>query len=227
MEDLTHDYRGLVGPQDRVDLCGTLHDMHVSFEKISAHPDASKLLRFDREFVEKLLGYSRKSLEANRGGPSGPAIGALLKDWTKVADVFRAAADAIERSEPLILIHGDCNITNAMRHKRSGEFKILDLEWAGWGLPHQDLVSALKGASADIEARCLAEFSRRRGVGRIERDSNIYRYCAIQRALLDAGFIGMQMLDAKARTPKWFPGLIDSSSTKALEISRLLDIGRI
>jgi hypothetical protein len=227
MEDLTRDYRGLVGPQDRIDLCGILQDMHASFEKISALAVTRTLLRFDRDFVEKLLGYSQKSLEAHRGGPSAPAINALLNDWTDVTAIFRAAADAVNRSEPLILIHGDCNITNAMRHKRTGEFKIIDLEWAGWGFPHQDLVSALKGAPADIEARSLAEFSRRRGEGRLERDTNIYRYCAIQRALLDAGFIGMQMLDAKARTPKWFPDLIDSSCNKALELSRLLKISKI
>jgi hypothetical protein len=114
-----------------------------------------------------------------------------------------------------------------MRHKRSGEFKILDLEWAGWGLPHQDLVSALKGAPVEIEGRCLAEFSRRRGDGRLARDSNIYRYCAMQRALLDAGFIGMQMLDASARTPKWFPRLIDRSCAKALKLSNELEISSI
>ena len=105
--------------------------------------------------------------------------------------------------------------------------KILDLEWAGWGMPHQDLVSALKGASKELEMRCLEEFSRRQGNGPLERDLNIYRFCGIQRALLDAGFIGMQTLDERARTPKWFPSLINDSCAKALELSRLLEISKI
>jgi hypothetical protein len=37
----------------------------------------------------------------------------------------------------------------------------------------------------------------------------------------------MQILDAKARTPKWFPRLIEESCTKALELSRILEIGKI
>jgi hypothetical protein len=227
MEDLTQNYRGLVGAQDRMNLCGALPDIHDSFKRIAAHPDAQSLLRFDRDFAERLLTYSKNSLEANQGAQSGTAMNALLHDWTNFADVILASADAIYRSEPLILIHGDCNITNAMRHKATGELKILDLEWAGWGVPHQDLVSALKGASSDLEMRCLEEFSHRHGNRRPERDLNIYRYCGIQRALLDAGFIGMQILDAKARTPKWFPRLIEGSCTKALELSRILDIGKI
>jgi len=227
MEDLTQNYRGLVGPQDRINLCRTLPDMHASFRRIAAHPDTHKLLRFDRDFTERLLVYCRKSLEANQGAQSRSAIDALLNDWTNFAAVFRASADAIYRSEPLILVHGDCNISNAMCHMATGDLKILDLEWAGWGMPHQDLVSALKGAPAELETRCLEEFSRSQGSGRLDRDLNIYRYCGIQRALLDAGFIGIQILDAKARTPKWFPRIINDSCTKALELSRLLQISKI
>ena len=227
MEDLTQNYRSFVGPQDRANLCLTLPDVHASFETLAVHPDARKLLRFDRDFAERLLAYSKKSLEANRVAQSGSAIDTLLNGWTNFASAFRAGADAVYRSEPLILVHGDCNITNAMRHKTTGGLKILDLEWAGWGMPHQDLVSALKGASKELEMRCLQDFSHRRGNGRLERDLNIYRFCGIQRALLDAGFIGMQTLDEKARTPKWFPSLINDSCANALELSRLLEISKI
>jgi hypothetical protein len=227
MEDLTQDYRGLVGPQDRMNLCRMLPDIHASFKTIAAQPDARKLLRFDRDFTERLLAYSRESLEAYRRAQSGPAVDALVNDWINFAAVFRAGADAIYRNAPLVLVHGDCNISNVMRHRTTGHLKILDLEWAGWGLPHQDLVSALKGAPEELARHCVKEFSLRDGNGRLEHDLNIYRYCSIQRALLDAGFIGMQMLDAKARAPKWFPQLINDSCTTALETARLLDSSRI
>ena len=227
MEDLTQDYRGLVGPQDRINLCRTLPDIHDSFKSIAATPDARKLLRFDREFSERLLTYCRNSLEANCDKQPSPEMDALLSDWTNFAAAFRAGADAIYRSEPLVLIHGDCNITNAMCHMATGKLRILDLEWAGWGLPHQDLVSALKGTSEALEEECLEEFNRNHRHGGPVRGLNIYRYCGIQRALLDAGFIGIQILDAKARTPQWFPRLISDSCTKALELSRLLDVSKI
>jgi hypothetical protein len=227
MEDLTQNYRGLVGGQDRMNLCHALPDIHDSFKRIAAHPEARSLLRFDRDFAERLLTYSKKSLEANQGAQSDTAIGALLSDWANFSAVILAGADALYSREPLILIHGDCNITNAMRHKATGDFKILDLEWAGWGMPHQDLVSVLKGAPEELAMRCLDEFSRRQGNAGLERDLNIYRYCGIQRALLDAGFIGMQILDAEARTPNWFPRLIDDSCKKALELSRKMEIGKI
>jgi hypothetical protein len=227
MEDLTQDYRGLAGPDDRTSLCRVLPDVHASFRRIAGHPDTRPLLRFDREFAERLLPYSRRSLEANRTAEAAPAVGALLDAWPEFSMKVLAAADAVHRSEPLILIHGDCNITNAMRHRTTGAFRILDLEWAGWGLPHQDLVSALKGAPDHLAERCLGEFSRRLGEDRLEHDRNIYRYCAILRAILDAGFIGNQILDARARAPKWFPRLIDESCTRALQLSRSIDVGRI
>lgn len=227
MEDLTRDYRGLSGPEDRASLCRLLPDIHASFRRIAGHPDTRGLLRFDREFAAQLLPYSVRSLEANRKTGVTPAVAALLDAWPEFSAKFLAAAEAVYRSEPLVLIHGDSNITNAMRNRTTGAFKILDLEWAGWGLPHQDLVSALKGAPDDLAERCLGEFSGRLGADRLDRDRNIYRYCAMLRAILDAGFIGNQILDARARTPKWFPRLIEESCTRALQLSRSIDVDRI
>ena len=207
MEDLTQTYRVLVSDQDRVSLCRALPKIHATFESLASHPDSQNLLKYDRMFADWLLVYSLKSLQALQELQLGPSIDCLLNDWETFSDIFHAGTEAVYKTQPLTLIHGDCNISNAMCHKDKGSFKILDLEWAGWGVPHHDLVSALDGAPAELKARCVEDFSINQGKGRLDRDWHIYCYCAIQRALLDAGFVGKQILNSTARTPKWFPSL--------------------
>ena len=222
MEDLSATHRALTSFNDRHQLCRALPAMHESFKDLADQAPFQQLARFDRAFNERLLTYTWQGITAYQQSRPSPQVDALLADWRRVATRIQTNADEVYRNEPLTLIHGDCNLSNAMCDKRSGAIKVLDLEWAGWGLPHQDLASVLHGAPEELEAQCVAEYSASQGADRLARDWRNYRFCVIQRALLDAGFIARQMLDRTARVPQWFPNLINASCANVMQMSRVM-----
>jgi len=222
MEDLTLRYRSAAGDADIVTLCDQIPDIHETFATIATHPDTKSLPVFGYDFAKMLLQYGKRSLDAYQRARPDPAVDALLKSWDEFTSNYHEYADVTYREQPLILIHGDCHTSNVMYPLDGGTIKVLDLEWAGWGLPHHDLAVALNRAPKHIELQCVTSFSRRQGPGRLDADWIIYRVCRIERALLDAAFIARQTLYAEARMPSWFPELIARSCTVCLDLSRAL-----
>jgi thiamine kinase-like enzyme len=69
--------------------------------------------------------------------------------------------------------------------------KVIDFEWLGFGLPHMDLATALKGSPA-VRDQCIEIFSERLGLRSYEDDRRLFLFCAWQRALLDTAFRAKQ-----------------------------------
>jgi thiamine kinase-like enzyme len=80
--------------------------------------------------------------------------------------------------------------------------KVVDWEWAGIGVPHADLASLLKRVSPDDERGALEIFSRGYSQLGAEDHLRLFRWCQLERRLLDAGFIARQQMASTRQLPR-------------------------
>ena len=225
MEDLSGQFRTFINEADRDHLCAALPEIHQSFESWFSTEERERLLRMDRDFADRLIDYAHESLTEYRTKQPDQSVDALLADWPQFSAVFRRSADTAYGNQPLMLIHGDCNASNILFHRKTKAIKLIDLEWAGWGFPHHDLVSILRGIEPSLETQHLKRFSSGLGPDREDLDREIFRHCGLQRALLNAAFVGKQLLNADDNGPQWFASFVNDACGDALRISRSLAQG--
>jgi hypothetical protein len=72
--------------------------------------------------------------------------------------------------------------------------RVVHWEWLGLGLPHQDLAALLKQTPPLLEERAIAAYAERDGSRTAEEHRELYRWCKLERALLDASFLAIQAM---------------------------------
>ena len=216
MQDLSLDHRNCVGARDTIAICAILPELHRAMQAAAAAAPQAPLVRFDRDFDSQLLGYASRSLEAYQSARADPSVEELLRNWTAVAALYARSSEAAHALQALTTVHGDFNTSNVMVHRGNGSIKVLDLEWAGWGLPHVDLASALIQAPSDLEEECLARFNRQLGDRPLAEDRLIYLHAVLHRSLLNASFVAKQSLCVDKGAPAWFPEFVSRASRNAL-----------
>jgi aminoglycoside phosphotransferase (APT) family kinase protein len=119
-------------------------------------------------------------------------------------------------------IHGDYNRSNVHLHARdAAETKVVDWEWAGIGVPHADLAALLKLVDPEHERAVLDVFMSGNPVLDAETHWRTFRWCQLERRLMDAGFLARQQM-ASPRRVRWLEAYIDRAAADVLQsIQRL------
>lgn len=212
IEDLSTSHRVAAGP-DCVRCAAFLPTLQRELADDFAQSDDA-LLRFDGPFWERLLPYADESLR--RFEPTHPERGALaLAELLPALDglrqrVLEATASSNEDAR-IVAVHGDYNLSNILVPRRGGELKVVDWEWCGFGLPHADLASLLKGIDRKTETAALTAFSERLPSTPERRHLELYRWCQIERGVLDAAYLARQATGTQHATGLDFPSCIESS----------------
>lgn len=156
------------------------------------------LLDYGPDFMASVPGYAFEGLRMLAAGDHAPddlqAPGST--DEAVVRRRCERARVLVEARVPLGPVHGDLNPTNVWADPYGDDVRVVDWEWAGIGLPHLDLVSALKRAPADLEGAAVLRFHALQGESTLADDVVAYRWCRLQRYLLDAGFFARQLAGA-------------------------------
>jgi len=93
--------------------------------------------------------------------------------------------------------------------------KLIDWEWAGFGVRHSDLASLLKYVSPELEFKALAIYQQRCGQRNLVEENLIYQWCKLQRGIFDAAFFAKEKIES-IRPPKM---KLDGHIERALERS--------
>ena len=198
LEDLSSAYRkGDRTDPDRIVICGVLPDLHADLNLLKDELGAANLPVFDQRYAMHVLRYAGETLKASAETFDSPEVVALVAQWSEMAPAYEKAAQWSYQEQPLGLIHGDYNPSNVMLGRGHDGAKVIDFEWLGFGLPHMDLATALKGSPA-VTDRCVSTFSERLGQRSREEDRQLFLFCAWQRGLLDAAFRIKQSQKTKA-----------------------------
>lgn len=203
LEDLSQNFHKLYTLDDISRFCSMLPRLHQALSEWSKELKPIGLLMFGKGFSQALQEYARENLERYGQQSSDPELLSVLNCWSPISELHLSPEFLVHQpNEP---IHGDTNYTNIHIHNRDPyQFKIVDWEWAGIGLPHADLASLLKGMPEDIVEPSIRKFlgSTRNPNPCLnpaltpEENKRLYLWCQLERGLLDAAFLTAQHLNA-------------------------------
>jgi aminoglycoside phosphotransferase (APT) family kinase protein len=213
VEDLSDRFR-VAAPADCVRCAEFLPELQEALSADFAEDENPAFLHFDDQFWNDLLVYAEGSLRAF--APEHPDSGAsaladLLPALNELRSIVLGDSAAPRDDASLVPIHGDYNSSNIMVAKQGDGIKALDWEWCGFGLVHADLASLLKGLDAKTEAAALAAFAERMPQLSFERHQELYRWCQIERGVMDASYLAKQALGSDHAASLQLPSWVKSS----------------
>jgi len=223
-EDLAREHEQLVSHQRRAPISSVgepLAAMHRALREQFPGRGEPAFIDFTGDYSRRLWEYALAALSACGAATVEPAVERLLERRDEVAAVFLDPSFEVDR--PTQAIHGDCNGTNLWVRPGDGAttLKAVDWEWAGYGLPHADLISILKWRPAQDKRELLARYCAAAGRSDVEGEMRWLRRANMERALLDAGFLARQHLDP-ARSQPWFMRWVRGSVEHLLHETTML-----
>ena len=190
--------------------------MHRALREQFADGEIEGFLRFDQAYAEGIWEYALNALNRYVDETGDPAAQRFLDRQDEVRVVFLDPSFQADR--PTQPIHGDCNGTNMWVRTSNGHLhlKAVDWEWAGYGLPHADIISIVKWCSNDLKEEFLQRYCAAAGLEDLPRERRWLRRANMERAIMDAGFLAKQYLDP-VRSQQWFQEFVRGSLGHLLE----------
>jgi thiamine kinase-like enzyme len=222
LEDLAQTH-AILRPEtvDHLRAARGLRHIHKALREAFAVKYSDGLIQYDRRYSERLLEYALGNLAEYAARTADRAVATLSGRWREVASVH-------EREEFYddglrVPIHGDYNCSNIHAHREDeNQLKVVDWEWAGIGLPHADLAALVKSVRREDHPVLLQAFVE--GDTRLdpEQHRRLFRWCQLERRLLDAAFLARQQL-VSARRVSWLQEEIRRGAGDVLAAVEWLD----
>jgi hypothetical protein len=221
LEDLAPRH-ALLQPEtvDHIKAARGLRRIHNALREAFAAEYPHGLIRYDRHYSERLLEYALGNLAEYGARTADGAVAALSGRWRELAAVHQR--DEFYDADLRVPIHGDYNSSNIHAHRRnSNQLKVVDWEWAGIGLPHADLAALVKSAHREDHAVLLQVFVEEDPRLAPEQHRRLFRWCQLERRLLDAAFLAKQQL-VSSRRVSWLQEEIRRSAGDVLAAATYL-----
>jgi hypothetical protein len=221
LEDLKPDYRIARGVDDLMLCVKELFPLHKALNNGCAQILKENALQFNDSFRARLSDYVKINLEEYVKEIRDDDVQAVLGDWYKIEKSL-VDGTAVSRL-PARLIHGDYNRTNIhISGGKAPKIKLVDWEWTGFGLPHADLASLLKGQKPEIEEMALRVYAAMDNSLDYEGHMIDYDWCQLERGLLDAGFLAKHHLNSPEKID-WIPAYISGTMRRVIYNYRNLE----
>lgn len=217
-EDLSLGHEHFLSYQEahsRANLAHSLVAMHKALRTQFDDQVDSALLRYNQRYSEKLWVYAISSLHNYLQQTGDPVVRSFLNRREQVGEIFLDPIFYLDR--PHQPIHGDCNGTNIWVRNEAGSLhmKAVDWEWAGYGMPHADIISIVRWCSENGRDEFLDRYCAQADLQNVALQRAWLRRANMERALLDAGFLSKQYLGPK-QSQEWFRGFIIGSLKQLL-----------
>jgi aminoglycoside phosphotransferase (APT) family kinase protein len=213
-EDIRPGYERVASEAQRMAAVEQLGDLHQAMaEAFSDGPPEKRhplLLVYDHAFTLGIIQYAGRVLREYANVSQNPNLAEVLARWPEIERLL--SKEDVHRSFPLRPIHGDLNFANVFLHKRKpGNVKILDWEWAGYGLVLSDLAALSKGISPEMEQRALQIYLPSLPGYELSEVRYAFYWCLLERSLNDAAFLAAHELSGKNKTRTDITRIIDVS----------------
>jgi hypothetical protein len=229
MEDLAQEYHRVYDTDEIFRASAMIPSLHQALNEWANETNPQKMVHYGKGASQALEEYARDNLEKYSEYSKDSSIKAVLSCWPKISSAY-LSPEFLEL-QPARPIHGDTNYSNVHIHNRDPlRFKLVDWEWAGYGFPHADLASLLKGVPEEMEKRALQMFI---GSSKnpnpclspgltLKDNQRIYHWCQLERSLLDAAFLTNQHLNSSYTTFFSLPETINRSLRQILSAYKKL-----
>jgi len=218
LEDLRYDYRRTRGPKDILRIIEELPAFHRALRAQWPTANTNEFLLKYRASLDALLTYYRQGLSTYAETIDDPALTEVLEQWSDIERTY--LHDRFQNPRALNPIHGDPNVTNVHRAKKSNAIKFVDWEWAGAHLMHADLASVLKGTDPDLEKRGVSIFAERNEALSADEHWALYHYCQMERGLLDASYVASIELNSSHQAQFDLRAYVHGASRRVLRSLR-------
>ena len=220
IEDLSPNYRPANKRSDVLNAANVLSEIYKRSGDILLKIDSALLPRYDDDFSSQLERYALTNLERYLSLYSSNHVEQVCGFWDKITAFYKRKKDFKHLSS---FVHGDPNVSNILVYRQDeNKLKFIDWEWAGIGLPHQDLASLLKRSTSSIELEALKIFSDSNNLLSFREHKELYEICQIERGIIDASFLAVQKINANGDTKMDVEGYIEDSASRVLKaIDRL------
>ncbi len=198
LEDLGSRYLARHGANVVLHIAARLPALHEAMRGAIPPLDAGRLLHYDAAFRRRFADYARLQLRRYGAASRSPLARQMEERWEEIEVLYLNTP--LPNGEMIGPLHGDPNRSNVLFHTAGDETKFIDWEWAGVGLPHHDLACAIKGVAPAVEQQALRMFAGQDTRLTFEEHRHAYRWCKLERGLLDAAFLAVQQLDAPDQT---------------------------
>jgi hypothetical protein len=201
LEDLEQEYHKIHDEEGLLRSSEMLPRLHYAMKEWANEFKPAQFIQYGASVSQALQEYAQVSLENYSHLSDDPVLKTVLACWPKISNAY-LMPEIFER-QPAMPIHGDSNYTNVFFHNQDHfRVKLVDWEWAGYGLPHADLASLLKSMSENLENRALRKFLGTQHNPNpclnpdltFEENQRIYYWCQLERGILDAAFLINQYL---------------------------------
>lgn len=215
MQDLNKHFRPARDKKDILSITSELTKLYEMLRDCNYNINEDSLILYGGELSSRLQSYIIDSLEQYAGATNSKTVSSVCDKWDKISVLYD---DKYDYSGLSTIIHGDSNLANILVHKQNGDnIKFIDWEWAGVGLPHQDLASLLKRAKPSVEEAALEIFSKYDHDLSIDEHKRLYEVCQLERGLIDSAFLANQVAGSTAKTKIDIAGYIEDSASRVIE----------
>lgn len=214
MQDLNKHYRPAIDRSDILSITSELLKLYDIIGECNYNSNEDSFIIYNKELSSRLKPYIIESLERYARATNSRKVSTVCDNWNNISALYDYKYDY---SDLYTVIHGDSNLANILVHKQSGsKIKFIDWEWAGIGLPHQDLASLLKRAKPEVERAALEIFSQCDRSISGEEHRRLYEVCQLERGLIDCAFLANQVAGSTDKTKMDIAGYIEDSASRAV-----------
>jgi serine/threonine protein kinase len=197
LQDLSYDYKRILHNDNLLKtILKVVEELPFFYSSMDEWADVvgqEHLQSYNEYFSLELQKYAKKNFERYFHFTLDKRVAEVLKKWSDICKIHRC--QELHRLKRLP-IHGDLNTSNIWIHKEKNKIKIVDWEWAGFGLRHADLASLLKATPPKIENIALKTYIEQNSDFSPIEHKQIYNWCKLERGLLDGSFIAAQYVGA-------------------------------
>jgi len=223
MQDLSKHYRSARDKKDILSITSELTKLYDNIGECHFSLNEDSFIIYDEDLSSRLKTYIIEGLERYCGTTNGTAVSSVCDSWEKISALYDEKCDYSTLST---IIHGDSNLANILVHKQNGDkIKFIDWEWAGIGLPHQDLASLLKRANPGVEESALEIFSKYNRSLSVGEHLRLYEVCQLERGLIDCAFLANQVIGSTDKTKIDIAGYIEDSASRVIGAYNKLNRG--
>ncbi|MGI9534360.1 MAG: phosphotransferase family protein [Thermodesulfobacteriota bacterium] len=214
IEDLSNNYRLANKRADVHNAVILLTNIYRDSGEIILNINKDLLPKYDSGFSSELKKYVLNNLESYLRHTKNNYVSEICRLWNGISTIYDRKNNYSRLS---CFVHGDPNLTNILVNKKNNDqLKLIDWEWAGIGLPHQDLASLLKRATPSVEMESLRFFSKSNNLLSLSEHRELYEICQIERGLIDCSFFASQKINSTGETKINFDAYIEDSALRVL-----------
>ena len=210
MKDLSEDYALKIGEPGMQVMVQRLPEFHAALAEWGQGQPLPEFIRYDSTFYADFGDYITGAFERYLRVHESDAVRRFLATWPKIERMHRDPGFVL--LDGLQPIHGDLNLRNVLFHiRQTDQVKLLDWEWAGWGQPHADLASITKHLSEAACDQALDAYARLQPRLSREEHWRRYQWYRLERGLLDAAFMAVQIVESPPQTGMNVAHFLESS----------------